>query len=51
MFSDVFFIRPQNGKLLRSIRSHNAAVVCLNWEEDAQPIGVRYFLLLVILLS
>ncbi|CAA7408172.1 unnamed protein product [Spirodela intermedia] len=29
----------ENGKLLRSIKSHDAAVVCLNWEEDAQPIG------------
>ncbi|XP_056171911.1 anaphase-promoting complex subunit 4-like [Syzygium oleosum] len=25
-----------NGKLLRSLNSHAAAVVCLNWEEDAQ---------------
>ncbi|XP_056158584.1 anaphase-promoting complex subunit 4-like isoform X1 [Syzygium oleosum] len=25
-----------NGKLLRSLKSHMAAVVCLNWEEDAQ---------------
>ncbi|KAK9681786.1 hypothetical protein RND81_10G027900 [Saponaria officinalis] len=24
----------ENGKLLRSMKSHNAAVVCLNWEED-----------------
>ncbi|KAG5561959.1 hypothetical protein RHGRI_004856 [Rhododendron griersonianum] len=24
----------QNGKLLRSIKSHTVAVVCLNWEED-----------------
>ncbi|KAL9236721.1 hypothetical protein vseg_011357 [Gypsophila vaccaria] len=24
----------ENGKLLRSIKSHNVAVVCLNWEED-----------------
>ncbi|KAI3904656.1 hypothetical protein MKW98_014836 [Papaver atlanticum] len=27
----------ENGKLLRSIKSHNVAVVCLNWEEDGQP--------------
>ncbi|XP_078443262.1 transducin/WD40 repeat-like superfamily protein isoform X2 [Wolffia australiana] len=27
----------ENGKLLRSTRSHCAPVVCLNWEEDAQP--------------
>ncbi|XP_048132489.1 anaphase-promoting complex subunit 4-like [Rhodamnia argentea] len=26
----------ENGKLLRSLKSHAAAVVCLNWEEDAQ---------------
>ncbi|KAG1326097.1 Anaphase-promoting complex subunit 4 [Cocos nucifera] len=26
----------KNGKLLRSIKSHNVAVVCLNWEEDTQ---------------
>ncbi|CAO2842717.1 unnamed protein product [Amaranthus hypochondriacus] len=24
----------ENGKLLRSMKSHSAAVVCLNWEED-----------------
>ncbi|KAL2932114.1 Anaphase-promoting complex subunit 4 [Bienertia sinuspersici] len=24
----------ENGKLLRSMKSHNAPVVCLNWEED-----------------
>lgn len=29
----------ENGKLLRSIKSHTAAVVCLNWEEDGQPTG------------
>ncbi|PIA28643.1 hypothetical protein AQUCO_06800069v1 [Aquilegia coerulea] len=29
----------ENGKLLRSIKSHNVAVVCLNWEEDCQPYG------------
>ncbi|KAL5699236.1 Anaphase-promoting complex subunit 4 [Ranunculus cassubicifolius] len=28
----------ENGKLLRSIKSHNVAVVCLNWEEDCQPL-------------
>ena len=26
----------QNGKLLRSIRLHNVAVTCLNWEEESQ---------------
>ncbi|KAJ0974040.1 hypothetical protein J5N97_016005 [Dioscorea zingiberensis] len=26
----------ENGKLLRSIKSHSVAVICLNWEEDAQ---------------
>lgn len=26
----------ENGKLLRSLKSHTVAVVCLNWEEDAQ---------------
>ncbi|XP_077238290.1 transducin/WD40 repeat-like superfamily protein isoform X2 [Tasmannia lanceolata] len=29
----------ENGKLLRSIKSHSVAVVCLNWEEDGQPLG------------
>lgn len=24
----------QNGKLLRSVKSHSVAVICLNWEED-----------------
>ncbi|KAF4386907.1 hypothetical protein F8388_006862 [Cannabis sativa] len=28
----------ENGKLLRSLKSHNVAVVCLNWEEDGQQI-------------
>lgn len=28
----------ENGKLLRSIKSHSVAVVCLNWEEDGQPL-------------
>ncbi|XP_059659639.1 anaphase-promoting complex subunit 4 [Cornus florida] len=26
----------ENGKLLRSVKSHTTAVVCLNWEEDGQ---------------
>ncbi|KAJ9153430.1 hypothetical protein P3X46_026871 [Hevea brasiliensis] len=26
----------ENGKLLRSLKSHAVAVVCLNWEEDGQ---------------
>ncbi|KAL5839669.1 hypothetical protein ACOSQ4_012277 [Xanthoceras sorbifolium] len=26
----------ENGKLLRSVKSHTVAVVCLNWEEDGQ---------------
>lgn len=26
----------ENGKLLRSIKSHSAAVVCLHWEENGQ---------------
>ncbi|XP_065879836.1 anaphase-promoting complex subunit 4 [Euphorbia lathyris] len=26
----------ENGKLLKSLRSHSVAVVCLNWEEDGQ---------------
>ncbi|PKI41395.1 hypothetical protein CRG98_038218, partial [Punica granatum] len=26
----------ENGKLLRSLKFHTAAVVCLNWEEDLQ---------------
>ncbi|XP_058067939.1 anaphase-promoting complex subunit 4 isoform X2 [Magnolia sinica] len=29
----------ENGKLLRSIKSHHMAVVCLSWVEDGQPIG------------
>ncbi|KAF8389343.1 hypothetical protein HHK36_026037 [Tetracentron sinense] len=28
----------ENGKLLRSIKSHSRAVVCLNWEEGGQAI-------------
>ncbi|OVA10233.1 Anaphase-promoting complex subunit 4 [Macleaya cordata] len=28
--------RKSNGKLLRSIKSHSVAVICLNWEEDGQ---------------
>lgn len=33
----------QNGKLLRSIKLHNVAVTCLNWEEDAQLIKVCFW--------
>lgn len=33
----------QNGKLLKSIKSHTVAVVCLNWEEDGRPMGVFFF--------
>ncbi|XP_057512090.1 anaphase-promoting complex subunit 4 isoform X2 [Actinidia eriantha] len=29
----------ENGKLLRSIKSHTVAVVCLNWEEDGTKNG------------
>ncbi|XXG51629.1 hypothetical protein AAC387_Pa03g0156 [Persea americana] len=29
----------ENGKLLKSIKSHTVAVVCLNWEEDGRPMG------------
>ncbi|KAM7530711.1 hypothetical protein LguiB_034121 [Lonicera macranthoides] len=29
----------ENGKLLRSIKSHTVAVVCLNWEDDGQKIA------------
>lgn len=32
----------QNGKLLKSIKSHTVAVVCLNWEEDGRPMGVFF---------
>ncbi|KAH7545917.1 hypothetical protein FEM48_Zijuj01G0145100 [Ziziphus jujuba var. spinosa] len=32
-------VETQNGKLLRSLKSHTVAVVCLNWEEDGQHIG------------
>lgn len=28
----------ENGKLLRSMKTHTAAVVCLNWQEDAERI-------------
>ncbi|CAK7350705.1 unnamed protein product [Dovyalis caffra] len=28
----------ENGKLLRSLKSHTVAVVCLNWEEEGQVI-------------
>ncbi|KAL8107889.1 anaphase-promoting complex subunit 4 [Apium graveolens] len=28
----------ENGKLLRRMRTHTAAVVCLNWQEDAERI-------------
>lgn len=28
----------ENGKLLRSIKLHNMAITCLNWEEDAELI-------------
>jgi hypothetical protein len=34
----------QNGKLLRSLKSHTVAVVCLNWEEEGQLIRVCRFL-------
>ena len=33
----------QNGKLLRNIRSHGAAVVCLTWQEEDQSSEVRSF--------
>ncbi|KAF3451562.1 hypothetical protein FNV43_RR07657 [Rhamnella rubrinervis] len=29
----------ENGKMLSSLKSHNVAVVCLNWEEDRQHVG------------
>lgn len=35
----------QNGKLLRSLKSHTVAVVSLNWEEDGQVIKVGICLL------
>ncbi|KAK7319609.1 hypothetical protein RJT34_04332 [Clitoria ternatea] len=28
----------ENGKLLRSLKSHSSAITCLNWEEDSQLI-------------
>ncbi|KAL4182138.1 hypothetical protein AMTRI_Chr12g241020 [Amborella trichopoda] len=28
----------ENGKMLRSTKSHNVAVVCLNWEEEGQSL-------------
>lgn len=34
MLSVVLLNVNQNGKLLRSVKSHTVAVVCLNWEED-----------------
>ncbi|CAJ1936334.1 unnamed protein product [Sphenostylis stenocarpa] len=30
------FVVDRNGKLLRSLKSHCAAIICLNWEEDSQ---------------
>ncbi|RDY04783.1 Anaphase-promoting complex subunit 4, partial [Mucuna pruriens] len=32
----------ENGKLLRSLKSHCAAIICLNWEEDSQLITDDY---------
>ncbi|XP_020222654.1 anaphase-promoting complex subunit 4 [Cajanus cajan] len=32
----------ENGKLLRSLKSHCAAIICLNWEEDSQLITDEY---------
>ncbi|KAK7362944.1 hypothetical protein VNO77_05069 [Canavalia gladiata] len=32
----------ENGKLLRSLKSHHAAITCLNWEEDSQLITDDY---------
>ncbi|KAJ4754299.1 Anaphase-promoting complex subunit 4-like protein [Rhynchospora pubera] len=31
----IFLHDVENGKMLRSMRTHDAAVICLNWEEDA----------------
>lgn len=41
--SSLVFIVNQNGKMLSSLKSHNVAVVCLNWEEDGQHIAVCLF--------
>lgn len=38
----IFLFLIQNGKLLRSLKSHTAAVVSLNWEEDA-PVQLVWF--------
>ena len=38
----------QNGKLLRSLKSHTVAVVCLNWEEDGHLIRVCFYLYICI---
>lgn len=32
----------ENGKLLRSLKSHCVAIICLNWEEDSQLITDDY---------
>ncbi|KAK7400487.1 hypothetical protein VNO78_11695 [Psophocarpus tetragonolobus] len=32
----------ENGKLLRSLKSHCSAIICLNWEEDSQLITDDY---------
>nr|CAB3451298.1 unnamed protein product [Digitaria exilis] len=34
----------ENGKMLRTIKSHDVAIVCLNWEEDDPLSRVHYFL-------
>lgn len=39
LITDILFVK-QNGRLLRSLKSHTAAVLCLNWEEDNHLIKV-----------
>ena len=34
----------QNGKILRTIKSHDVAIVCLNWAEDDLLSRVHYCL-------
>ncbi|XP_078157741.1 transducin/WD40 repeat-like superfamily protein [Carex rostrata] len=37
----IFLHDVENGKMLRSMKTHNVAVICLNWEEDALKVVDR----------
>lgn len=39
LITDILYVK-QNGRLLRSLKSHTAAVLCLNWAEDNNLINV-----------